>query len=287
MSQSQNTYQLLDSGNFEKLEQVGPYRLIRPAPQAIWQPGQPPNLWAAANAHYHRSKSGGGRWKLKTKLPDSWNITHYGLTIKIKLTDFGHLGFFAEQGPNWSWIQKQIKAANRPLKILNTFAYTGGSTLAATMAGASLVHLDASRGIVAWARENAALCGLADKPIRWLVEDVSKFVKREIRRGNKYEAIILDPPSFGRGSKGEVWKFEKDLPDLLTMCRQILSDDPLFVLLSAHTPGFTPLALKNLLNDMMTGFRGHLSSKEMVIPENKTGRLLPSGSMARWQKAKR
>ncbi len=282
MSNPKNTYQLLDSGNFEKLEQVGRYRLIRPSPQAIWQPRRP-KLWRTADAHYRRSSSGGGSWTFKRKLPDHWHIQYGGLTLKIKLTNFGHLGIFAEQAENWDWIRAQIaRAPQKPVRVLNTFAYTGGSSLAAAQAGAEVVHLDAARGIVSWARENAALSALDDRPIRWIVDDVSKFVAREIRRGNRYDGIILDPPSFGRGKKGEVWKFEDDLPKLLAMCRQILSPNPRFVLLSAHTPGFTPLALENLLADMMRGFGGNLSSMEMTIPETDSPRRLPGGTMARW-----
>lgn len=281
-----DTYQLLDSGHFEKLEQVGPYRLIRPAPQAIWQPSQPTSLWAAADAHYHRSSSGGGDWEYKRKLPTSWTVTYYGLTMKIKLTNFGHLGLFAEQGSNWDWIRAQIKTrleqSTAPVNVLNTFAYTGGSSLVAAQVGAHVVHLDAAKGIVSWARENATLCNLDDKPIRWLIDDVTKFISREARRNNRYEAIILDPPSFGRGPKKELWKFEQDLGDLMALCRQILSDNPLFILLSAHTPGFTHLALQHVLADMMQGYKGTLGGEEMVIPELESGRLLPSGSIAWW-----
>ena len=202
--------------------------------------------------------------------------------MKIKLTNFGHLGVFPEQGPNWDWIHQQIQNAKRPINVLNTFAYTGGSTLAAAMAGANVVHLDSARGIVAWARENAEINQLKTKPIRWIIEDVSKFVAREIRRKRQYDAIILDPPSFGRGSKGEVFKFERDFPTLLSQCRQLLSHEPLFVLLSAHTPGFTPLALQNLLADMTTNLGGHLTCLEMTIPYQNGTRLLPSGVVARW-----
>ena len=284
MTNKANTYQLLDSGNFRKLEQVGPYRLDRPAPQAIWQPRQAHRLWQAADAVYHRSKSGGGHWQCKNKLPTGWTIDHFGLTMQIQLTDFGHLGLFAEQGPNWDWIAAQITSAKGPLTVLNTFAYTGGSSLAAAKAGAKVVHVDAAKGIVSWGKENAAHSGLAGKPIRWLVDDVSKFIEREIRRGHHYQALILDPPSFGRGPKGEVWKLERDLPKLLIQCRQLLSPDPAFILLSAHTPGFTPLALENVLADMMAEFPGRLHSQEMVIPHRHDQRLLPSGIMATWAK---
>ena len=283
MSNNQNTYALLDSGNFEKLEQVGIYRLIRPAPQAIWKPRQSKKLWDSADAHYFRSKSGGGHWKFAQKLPEKWTVQYQGLAMQIKLTNFGHLGIFAEQGENWDWIQSQINASKKKtVRVLNTFAYTGGSTLAAAKAGAEVVHLDAARGIVDWARANAELSAVSRRPIRWIVDDVTKFVSREIRRGNKYDAIILDPPSFGRGTKNEVWKLENDLPNLLDLCRQLLSPKPIFVLLSAHTPGFTALAMENLLDGMMRKFGGKLESMEMTIPEEKSGRRLPSGSMARW-----
>ena len=284
MQNNRNTYTLLDSGNFRKLEQVGPYTLDRPALQAIWRFTQSPEVWQQADAVYQRGKSGGGRWIFRQRLPHSWTIEHFGLTMKIQLTDFGHLGLFAEQGPNWAWIREQINRANRQLNILNTFAYSGGSSLAAASAGARVVHVDASRGMVNWGKENAQVSGLADKPIRWLVDDVPKFINREIRRGNRYDGIILDPPSFGRGPKGEVWKFEDDLPQLLDACRQLLSDDPRFILFSAHTPGFSPLALENLLADMMRDHKGRLNSAEMVIAHQESERQLPSGLMARWEK---
>lgn len=282
MSRTQNSYILLDSGNFRKLEQVGPYRLNRPAPQAIWKPALSERDWADVHAYYHRSSSGGGSWEYKTRLPENWAVSYYGLTMQIKLTDFGHMGLFPEQGPNWDWIQDQIRRVSRPVKVLNTFAYTGGSSLAAAAAGAEVVHLDAAKGMEVWARENARLSKMDKLPIRWLIDDVTRFINREIRRGNHYDAIILDPPSFGRGSKGEVWKFEDDLPALLELCSQVLSTSPVFILLSAHTPGVTPLTLENLLANLIVPFRGTLISAEMVIPEHKSSRVLPSGTMARW-----
>jgi 23S rRNA (cytosine1962-C5)-methyltransferase len=209
-------------------------------------------------------------------------VAYGDLTLKVRLTDFGHLGFFAEHGPHWQWLRQYVHDARRPIRLLNAFAYTGGMTLAAAAAGASVVHLDAAEGIVAWARKNAQLSGLAAARIRWVVEDVTKFLTREVRRGNKYDAIVLDPPSFGRGSKGEVWKLERDLPTLLDLCRQVLSDEPLCVLLSAHTPGVTPLVLSHLLADMLGNRRGVLTSIEMVIPHSDGTRVLPSGALARW-----
>lgn len=277
------TYALLDTGHGNKLEQVGPYRLVRPAPQALWHPTQPPALWETAAASYRRQSSGSGTWTYRHALPATWTVTYDALTLQVKLTDFGHLGFFAEHVPQWQWLQARLRAATRPVRVLNAFAYTGAMSLAAAAAGAHVVHLDAAEGIVAWARDNATLSGLADAPIRWVVEDVTKFLTREVRRGNTYDVIVLDPPSFGRGAKGEVWKLERTLPALLDLCRQVLSREPLCVLLSAHTPGITPLVLAQLLADMMHAHPGGtLTSMEMVIPHRAGTRLLSSGACARW-----
>jgi len=277
-------YQLLDTGHGAKLEQVGPYRLVRPAPQALWRPSYPAEVWDTAVARYHRQSSGGGTWTYTSKLPLTWVVTHCDLTLKVRLTDFGHLGFFAEHGPHWQWLRQYIQDARRPIRLLNAFAYTGGMSLAAAAAGASVVHLDAAEGIVAWARDNAQLSDLGAARIRWVVEDVTKFLTREVRRGNKYDAIVLDPPSFGRGSKGEVWKLERDLPAILDLCSQVLSDEPLCVLLSAHTPGVTPLVLAHLRADMLGNHRGLFTSMEMVIPHSDGTRVLPSGARARWSR---
>jgi 23S rRNA (cytosine1962-C5)-methyltransferase len=277
-------YQLLDTGSGAKLEQVGPYRLVRPAPQALWRPSYPSEVWDTAVARYHRQSAGGGTWTYKSKLPPTWVVTYCALTLKVRLTDFGHLGFFAEHGPHWQWLHQYVQDARRPIRLLNAFAYTGGISLAAAAAGASVVHLDAAEGMVTWARDNAQLSGLAEARIRWVVEDVTKFLTREVRRGNKYDAIVLDPPSFGRGSKGEVWKLERDLPAILDLCSQMLSDEPLCVLLSAHTPGVTPVVLAHLLADMLGNHRGLLTSMEMVIPHSDGTRVLPSGALARWSR---
>src|SRR6266446_4294166 len=279
-----SSYQLLDTGNGAKLEQVGPYRLVRPAPQALWCPASPSEVWDTAAACYHRSSTGGGAWTSRHTLPPTWVVTYCDLTLQVRLTDFGHLGFFAEYGPHWQWVHQYIHTADRPVRLLNTFAYTGGISLAAAAAGASVVHLDAAEGIVAWARDNAQLSGLTEARIRWVVEDVTKFLTREMRRGNKYDAIVLDPPSFGRGSKGEVWKLERDLPAILALCSQVLSDEPLCVLLSAHTPGVTPFVLAHLLADMLGNHRGLVTSMEMVIPHSVGTRVLPSGALARWSR---
>ncbi len=277
-------YALLDTGQGAKLEQVGPYSLIRPAPQALWHPSLPTTAWETAVARFQRTSSGGGRWSYRRQLPASWLLTYCNLTLKVKLTDFGHLGFFAEHGPQWQWVAERICTAGHPVRLLNAFAYTGGITLAAARAGAQVVHLDAAESIVAWARENASLSGLSAAPIRWVVEDVQKFLTREVRRGNTYDALVLDPPSFGRGNKGEVWKLERDLPRLLELCRQVLSHEPLFVLLSAHTPGVTPGVLENLLEDMLGPGQGQIRSMEMTVAHHRSARRLPSGALARWSR---
>lgn len=275
-------YELLDSGDQTKLERFGEYVLSRPAPQAIWSRRLPSRVWTEADATFTRSPSGGGSWHRRRPLPQSWVLELGGLSLKIKPTDFGHLGVFPEQRPNWDWIARVIGKAPGPVSVLNLFAYTGGSTLVAAAAGATVCHLDSSRGVVAWARENAALSDLADRPVRWIVDDVTKFIRREGRRGRCYDAIILDPPSFGRGPKGEVWKIEHELPGLLHACRALLGDQPLFVLLSCHSPGFTPLVLRNLLAEMMAGAGGWLDAAEMALAESDGERSLPSGSFSRW-----
>jgi len=282
---STDTYTLIDSGGFRKLEQVGKFLIDRPAPQAAWRKRQPAELWEKADAYYERNSTGQGTWDFRRKVPESWTIQMHGLTLKIKLTDFGHIGFFPEHAMNWLWIKKKIMARKNPPTLLNMFAYTGGASLAAAAAGANVTHLDASRGIVNWARENAAGSGLKEMPIRWIVDDVIKFCYREIKRGSRYDAVILDPPSYGRGNRGEVWKFEEEIVKLLDISRDLLTDDPFFVLLSAHTPGFSPTALSNLLEDMMAGRPGKLESSEMYVHEAHGKRKLPSGIMARWEAA--
>ncbi|MDH5526633.1 MAG: class I SAM-dependent methyltransferase [Nitrospirota bacterium] len=282
-----DTYQLIDSGDGRKLEQVGPHLLVRPAAQAVWRPRLPKGRWKAADAVFVREGEGDMSWTARKPLPDQWAIELAGATFRIKTTGFGHLGLFAEQQGNWAWIREQVKTlagrTQRPPSVLNMFAYTGGSTLAALAAGAEVTHLDASRGIVDWARENAALSGLADAPCRWMVDDVRKFVQRELRRERVYDGIILDPPSFGRGSKGQVWKIEEHLAPLLADCRALMGAAPGFVLLSAHTPGFSPIALQNMLADAMP--EGRMTCGEMTIAEAEGGRLLPSGTWARWSGA--
>lgn len=276
-----NTYQLLDSGGFRKLEQVGPFRFVRPSPQAVWKPRRPESEWKQADAEYVRFSGGQGEWRVRNKkLPEHWHITVSGIPFVMRLTDFGHLGIFPEQGPNWISLQSIVRKgaqAGKDFNVLNLFAYTGGSTLAAAVAGAKCVHVDASKTSVAWARENADRTG-QELPVRWIVEDVRKFVSREVRRGSKYQGIILDPPSFGRGAKGEVWKIEEHMVELLSELRQILADDYRFVLLSSHSDGYTPVALRNLLSDMVADEKGvHYEFGEMLVSEE-AGRELPSGS---------
>ncbi|MDO8281016.1 MAG: class I SAM-dependent methyltransferase [Thermodesulfovibrionia bacterium] len=275
-------YQLLDSGSGNKLERVGPHLLVRPSPQSVWLPSLPENKWKDADAVYIRSSSGGGSWKFNRRIPEKWEIEYEGYRFIIKPTGFGHLGIFPEQRESWKWISEMVTGAEREINVLNLFAYTGGSTLAAAAAGANVCHLDSAKGIVDWARENAVLSGLGGNPIRWIVDDVTKFIHKEIRRGKRYDAIILDPPSFGRGNKGEVWKIEDDLPKLLRDCKEILSDNPLFVLLSCHSPGFTPIVLQNLVADMVKKKSGNISCAEMTITEASSGRPLPCGCYARW-----
>ena len=284
-------YTLLDSGNMQKLERVGPYTLIRPAPQAVWRPRLEQSEWQRAEAVYTRSAEGGGNWTWRKPIKREFELLYNSINLTIKLTDFGHLGLFPEQAENWDWLRSKIRRRisqtnGRNQHVLNLFGYTGGSTLAASQAGAHLVHVDAADGVVEWARKNARSSALIDSPIRWLVDDAMKFIKREERRNSKYQGIILDPPSFGRGPKGEIFKIEDDLLPLLDSCRAILAEDALFVLYSCHTPGFTPLVLEHQLELVVGGRGGRVQSGEMIVTEgggaDKQGRLLPSGSYARW-----
>lgn len=274
-------YTLIDSGNGRKLERFGRFVISRPAAQAVWRPKLAESVWNQADAIF--SREGENRWLKKPSGMESWQIEVEGIIFKLSATDFGHLGIFPEQRDFWAWIQSRVqKAAEKP-RVLNLFAYSGGSTLAAAHAGADVCHLDASKGMVTWARENALLNNLDKAPIRWIVEDVGKFIKRELRRGSRYDAIILDPPSFGRGAKGEVFKIEDEILPLLDDCRQLLSDKPLFVLFTCHTPGFTPLAMQHLMHQMMAGFEGECDTGEMVLRGGKEVLSLPSGTYARWR----
>ena len=281
-----NEYALLDSGNMQKLERIGPYTLVRPAPQAIWRQRLPVEEWQKADGVYTRTTEGDGQWTWRQKVTRDFEILFNNLVFQVKLTNFGHMGLFPEQVENWEWLRQKIRRRmqrtnDRNLYVLNLFAYTGGSTMAASQGGAHLVHLDAAKGVVDWARKNTHLSRLHERPIRWLVDDALKFVRREERRGNSYQGIILDPPSFGRGPQGEVFKIEDDLVPMLEACKSILAKDALFVLYSCHTPGFTPVTLQNQLDDMVGEREGKLQCGEMTIPDS-SGRLLPSGTYARW-----
>lgn len=282
-------YALLDSGDMQKIERVGPYTLVRPSPQAIWSPRLPETEWAKADGVYHRTSDGGGHWTWKGKVKREFEVLYNSLNLEVHLTNFGHMGLFPEQAENWEWLRSLIRGRlartnDRNLYVLNLFGYTGGSTLACSQAGAHVAHVDAAKNVVDWARKNAKICNLDERPIRWLVDDALKFVKKEQRRGPRYQGIILDPPSFGRGPQGEVFKIEKDLIPLLEGCRDILSNDGLFVLYSCHTPGFTPLTMQNQVEQMLSGRRGKMESGEMTVRDS-GGRPLPSGAYARWSAA--
>ena len=278
-------YELLDSSDGERLERWGKYILRRPDPQIIWKKAAQHKAWNKADATYKRSSSGGGGWS-KNTLPQSWNINYesLGLTFVLKPMGFKHTGLFPEQAANWEWFSELIKKAGRPIKVLNLFAYTGGATIAAAKAGASVVHVDAAKGMVAQAKENAALSGLSDAPIRYIVDDCKKFVEREIRRGNKYDAVIMDPPSYGRGPSGEVWKIEDSVDELITLTASILSDDPLFFLVNSYTTGLSPAAMQYILGlKVESRYGGRLESGELGLRASSTELAIPCGASARWQ----
>lgn len=280
-----NDYELLDSGNGAKLERFGDFVLDRPCAQAVWQK-QRPALWKKANASFDREE--GNHWHGRNRLPKEWSIDVDGTAFRLSGTDFGHLGIFPEQRAQWAWIKEQVrtaKAAKRQVRVLNLFAYSGGSTLAAAHGGAEVCHVDASKGMVQWARGNAALNQLEAHPIRWIVDDVHKFMNRELRRGRKYEGIILDPPTYGRGGNGETYKIERDLTETLRLCRSLLSEQPLFLLLSAHTPGHTPIVLENILRQALRGLGGSFAAGEMCLSGAADVFQLPSGAYVRWTHA--
>ena len=275
-------YELLDCGSGEKLERWGSYTLVRPDPQAIWQTERHHRGWQKPDARYSRSSSGGGAWETK-HIPERWTVNYGALTFNIKPMNFKHTGLFPEQAANWDWARQQITAAGRPISVLNLFAYTGAATVACAKAGASVCHVDAARGMDAWARENAASSGLADAPIRWIVDDCAKFVEREIRRGKTYDAIIMDPPSYGRGPGGEVWKLEENLFPFVKLCARVLSDKPLFVILNSYTTGLAPSVLGYILQ-MLVGkrFGGRVTWDELGLPCTDSGMALPCGATGRW-----
>ncbi len=274
-------YQIIDTSDGEKLEYWGRYSLVRPDPQVIWRSDKKDPLWTRADASYKRSHSGGGAWS-QNRLPESWNINYGDLRFKIKPMGFKHTGLFPEQATNWDWMRELITSAGRPIRVLNLFAYTGGATVACAKAGASVCHVDASKGMVAAAKENAALSGLSDAPIRYIVDDCKKFVEREIRRGNKYDGIIMDPPSYGRGPTGEVWKIEEAIDSFVELVSGILSDDPLFFLLNSYTTGLSASAMKYITDiRLLTKRSGTSVADEIGLPVKSTGLALPCGSSVR------
>lgn len=275
-------YEVIDCSCGEKLERWGDYILVRPDPQVIWNTPKKQPGWKRRNGHYHRSKKGGGEWEF-FDLPEQWSVRYRNLTFHLKPFCFKHTGLFPEQAVNWDWCAEKIKAAGRPVKVLNLFAYTGGATLSAAAAGASVTHVDASKGMVAWAKENAAASGLGKAPIRWLVDDCVKFAEREIRRGNKYDAIIMDPPSYGRGPKGEIWKIEESIHSFIQLCVRLLSDQPLFVLLNSYTTGLQPAVLAYLLGTELKKYGGRVTADEVGIPVAASGLALPCGACGRFE----
>ena len=276
-----NDYTIIDTSSGEKLEMWGKYSLVRPDPQVIWKTDKKHPLWTRADASYKRSRSGGGAWN-ENRLPESWNIKYKDLTFLIKPTGFKHTGLFPEQAVNWDWFRSLIENAARPVKVLNLFAYTGGATVAAAKAGASVCHVDASKGMVQCAKENARLSGLSEAPIRYIVDDCKKFIEREIRRGNKYDGIIMDPPSYGRGPTGEVWKIEDSIDDFVSLVSEVLSDKPLFFLLNSYTTGLSASTMKYITDSrLLTKFRGKSEADELGLPVKESGLALPCGSSVR------
>ncbi len=276
-------YEVLDTSGGEKLERWGKYLLVRPDPQVIWNTPHEHPGWKKKNGHYHRSSKGGGEWEF-INLPDEWSISYKELTFHLKPFSFKHTGLFPEQAVNWDWFSDLIAHAGRPVKVLNLFAYTGGATVSAAKAGAQVTHVDASKGMVSWAKENAAASGLADAPIRWPVDDCTKFVEREIRRGNHYDGIIMDPPSYGRGPKGEIWKIEENIFPFVELTTKLLSDKPLFFLINSYTTGLQPAVLSYMLNlTVKKQFGGKVAAEEIGLPVSGTGLVLPCGASGRWQ----
>ena len=275
-------YEVLDCSEGEKLERWGNYLLVRTDPQVLWNTPKEHKGWKKMNGHYHRSNKGGGEWEF-FQLPEQWTISYGTLKFNLKPFSFKHTGLFPEQAANWDWFMEKIRKANRPVKVLNLFAYTGGATCAAASAGAMVTHVDASKGMVTWAKENAKSSGLEDAPIRWIVDDCVKFVEREIRRGNYYDAIIMDPPSYGRGPKGEIWKIEERIHPFIQLCTQLLSKEPLFFLVNSYTTGLAPAVLTYMIStEVVSKFGGNVVSDEIGLPVSKNGLVLPCGAAGRW-----
>lgn len=278
-------YEVLDASSGEKLERWGNYILVRPDPQVIWSTPKNYGGWSRRNGQYHRSAKGGGEWEI-FDLPQEWEIGYGSLTFRLKPFSFKHTGLFPEQAANWDWFSRLIRAAGRPVKVLNLFAYTGGATLSAAAAGASVTHVDAAKGMVGWARENAAASGLGDAPIRWLVDDCTKFVERELRRGNTYDGIIMDPPSYGRGPKGEIWKIEEHIWPFIAQAAKLLSDDPLFFLVNSYTTGLQPAVLSYMIHMAVAEKHGgRTEAAEIGLPVVSSGLVLPCGASGRWSRS--
>lgn len=273
-------YELLDCGDGRRLERWDKYILDRPDPQAIWHKQQ---QWAQPDAIYNRSSQGGGSWDVR-KLPQSWRMKYGKLQFNVKPMSFKHTGIFPEQAANWDYIISKITGAKRPINVLNLFAYTGGATIAAASAGASVCHVDAAKGMVAWAKENAVLSGLSEAPIRYIVDDCGKFIKRELKRGRRYDAIIMDPPSYGRGPTGEIWRFEDNIAEFCRLCTEVLSDNPLFIIVNSYTTGFSPSVPGYILQNLLSRrFGGRVQSGELGLPVTSTGLVLPCGHTSRWE----
>ena len=284
LSDKWQDFELLDCSKGEKLERWGSYHLVRPDPQAIWDTPRTDERWNCRDARYRRSETGGGSWD-KGGLPASWKINYGELTFNVKPMNFKHTGLFPEQACNWDFAMEKIRKAGRPINVLNLFAYTGAASVACAKAGASVCHVDAAKGMVSWAKENAVASGLADAPIRWIVDDCAKFVEREIRRGRKYDAIIMDPPSYGRGPGGEIWKLEQNLWPFVSLCAGVLSDDPLFVIINSYTTGLSASVLSYVTESIFTKkFGGHSDSRELGLPVTDSGLVLPCGATCRWEK---
>ena len=276
-------YELLDATGGNRLERWAKTILVRPDPQVIWKSPRQSHLWTKADAVYHRSSAGGGKWQYFRTLPQKWTIQYEDLTLIVSPTGFKHTGVFPEQAVNWSWYKKVIGEAGRPIKVLNLFGYTGGATLACAAAGASVCHVDASKGMVQWGKENAAASGLADRPIRWIVDACAKFVAREIRRGSRYDALIMDPPSYGRGPGGEVWKLEDQIYDLIDLCAQVLTDNPLFFAVNSYTTGLSPSVMEYMVRTRLCPVHGgHTACDEIGLPVSATGGVVPCGATAFW-----
>ncbi len=277
-------FEVIDTSDGEKLERWGKYYLVRPDPQVSWSTPRTNRRWRQYDARYARSSSGGGKWS-EHHLPEHWQLRYGDLRFQVKPMNFKHTGVFPEQAVNWDFIQSAVRQANRPISVLNLFAYTGGATLAAAAAGASVCHVDAAKGMVAWAKENAACSSLQGAPIRWIVDDCAKFVEREIRRGRRYDAIIMDPPSYGRGPSGEIWKLEADLYPFVKLVSGVLSENPLFVIINSYTTGLAPSVVKYLLNIIFTTrYGGRVEADEIGLPVTQTGLVLPCGATGRWYK---